>query len=199
MQVLGTLSIFVGVTIYEVKDTQCSPIGIAIALLNLLAAVTERIAQRYLLAVQHVDVSKPSLMILNNGIGAMLVVLGMQTYSSDEWCAILEALKVFSTACWVGASCLLGVSLSYCGIWLQVIDLPDMFEPRPLLDDSSLCACDCCPQGLITASSFMVLGAITKLLLIYAAILYMHDVSDSLSVFGAALSIFGGILYTIPS
>lgn len=68
----------------------------------------------------------------------------------------------------VGLSCLLGCAISYGGLWLQ---------------------------RLVTATSFMVIGSCTKLVVIIFGIVFFADAAGPISVFGAGLSVFGGYAY----
>jgi len=113
-----------GAWIYEANDMHFSQIGVALVILNLIAAVFERIAQRHLLAVRVVDVSRPSLMILNNTTGVVLVLIVQIIFVPDDAFRLGHSMtRSASTATWVALSCMLGVTLSYFGIWLQVLYL----------------------------------------------------------------------------
>ena len=81
-------------------------------------------------------------------------------------CAVARSQKGSGVA--VALSCVLGCAISYSGLWLQ---------------------------RLVTATSFMVLGSITKLVVIVFGILFFADASGPLSVLGAALSVLGGYAY----
>jgi len=169
--VSSTIMVAIGAWIYEAYDIQFSPIGVALVMLNLIAAVSERIAQRHLLAVEKVDISKPSLMILNNMIGMCLVLIVMAAFAREDVCRLLHAMnQSASTTMWVFLSCVIGVSLSYFGIWLQ---------------------------GLISATSFMILGGISKVLLVISGMIFLAETSAWTSWLGVALSVLGGLLYSV--
>jgi len=167
--VCGTMMLAAGAWIYEANDMHFSQIGVALVILNLIAAVFERIAQRHLLAVRVVDVSRPSLMILNNTTGVVLVLIVQIIFVPDDAFRLGHSMtRSASTATWVALSCMLGVTLSYFGIWLQ---------------------------GLISATSFMVLGATTKILLVVSGMLLLGESSSFMSWLGVSLSICGGSIY----
>ena len=134
-------AIVVGVFLYEVSDLKFSLVGIGFLLANLLFACTERLLQRYFLAVRAVDVSKPALMVLNNGVGALLIVLVLLIESNykapreEEFHRMRVALTrhPLNAGSALAASCLVGCAISYAGLWLQ---------------------------RLVTATSFMVLGCV---------------------------------------
>jgi len=168
--VCGTLMVATGAWIYEANDLDFSLVGVALVTLNLIAAVLERIAQRHLLAVRKVDVSKPSLMILNNMIGTIIVSIIMLVFVPNDVSRLWQAMSQSNqSAMWVGLSCCVGVSLSYFGILLQ---------------------------GYISATSFMVLGAMTKVLLVASGVIFMDDASSMMSWIGVGLSIIGGCMYS---
>jgi len=170
VQVCGTLMVATGAWIYEANDLDFSLVGVALVTLNLIAAVLERIAQRHLLAVRKVDVSKPSLMILNNMIGTIIVSIIMLVFVPNDVSRLWQAMSQSNqSAMWVGLSCCVGVSLSYFGILLQ---------------------------GYISATSFMVLGAMTKVLLVASGVIFMDDASSMMSWIGVGLSIIGGCMYS---
>lgn len=161
--------IAVGVLLYEMREVHFSAIGLCFLFANLFLACAERMAQRHLLAVQTVDVSKPALMVLNNGIGAIFGLAAVALFSPDEWRHMTFALRhKEGSSLALAASCVLGCAISYCGLWLQ---------------------------GLVTATSFMVLGSGVKLIVIAWGILVFADAAGPLSVLGATLAILGGYAY----
>ena len=86
------LAIAVGVWLYESHEVKLSPIGCFYLLANLAFACAERMLQRHLLAVQSVDVSKPALMLLNNGIGALLACVVLAVFEPKEWHYLAHAI-----------------------------------------------------------------------------------------------------------
>jgi drug/metabolite transporter (DMT)-like permease len=165
----STTAIALGVWMYEAHDVQFSAAGLFFLLLNLVLACAERMLQRHFLAVQKVEVSKPALMLLNNGIGAALALVVLLVMSPKEAKLLYHAMRHKpGTGLAVAASCLLGCAISYTGLWLQ---------------------------RLVTATSFMVLGSLTKLMVIAWGIVFLGDASGFLSIMGAAISVGGGFAY----
>ena len=163
------LCIVFGVALYEAKDVKLSLVGLTYLFANLLFACTERLVQRHLLAVKTVDVSKPALMILNNGIGALLAAAVLQSFSPYEWHHISHALRHRAgSGLALGLSCVVGCAISYSGLWLQ---------------------------RLVTATSFMVIGSTTKLVVILFGIVAFADANGMLSIIGAGFSIAGSYGY----
>ena len=165
----ATLAIAVGVWMYEANDMRWSQKGFFFLLANLGFACAERMLQRHLLHVSEVDVSRTALMLLNNGIGAALTVLAVSLGKPREWHALYRALRhVRGAASYTLASCVVGCAISYTGLWLQ---------------------------SLITATSFMVLGSITKMAVIAWGMVFLHDAAGPLAVGGALISMAGGLAY----
>ena len=165
---LGSLvTVVAGVVLYEWNDLQFSGLGVMFLLLNLLFACTERLVQRHLLAVSAVDVSKPGLMLLNNGIGLPLTVVAAG-FVKHEYARTLHALAKPRQLLLVLLSALVGIGISYTGLWLQ---------------------------KLVTATSFMVLGASCKIALMVVGIAFLHDARSPLAILGALLSLGGCVLY----
>lgn len=152
-----------------VRQVKLSFVGCGFLLANLVCACAERMLQRHLLAVRSVDVSKPALMILNNGIGTMLA-LGVMAFAEPRgWHRLGHVIHRDPTiGIAVGLSCLVGCAISYTGLWFQ---------------------------HLVTATSFMVLGSLTKVAVIMFGIAFLRESSGPLSLFGAALSLGGGYAY----
>merc|ERR1712151_476246 len=80
----ATVTIAVGVWMYEANDIRWSQSGFFFLLANLGFACAERMLQRHLLHVREVDVSRTGLMLLNNGIGAALTILATSITSPRE-------------------------------------------------------------------------------------------------------------------
>ena len=165
----STVAIAVGVWMYEAQDVRFSAVGFFYLLLNLALACAERMLQRHFLAVNQVDVSKPALMLLNNGIGALLALVVVPVLSPKEFHLLYHAVRrSVGTGIAVAASCVVGCAISYSGLWLQ---------------------------KLVTATSFMVLGSVTKLVVVAWGILFFGDAAGATSVIGAAISVAGGYAY----
>ena len=125
--------------------------------------------QRHLLSVQAVDVSRPGLMILNNGIGAALAFVVLSFVEPKQWHYLSHAIKKKpNCSVAVALSCIVGCAISYTGLWLQ---------------------------RLVTATSFMVLGSLVKVLVIVWGIFMFGEAQGFLSILGAALSVGGAYAY----
>jgi len=166
----ATSAIAIGVLIYEAREISFSFVGFLFLLANLGLATTERMVQRHLLAIKKVDVSKPALMMLNNGLGALFGLVLIHFTASKEWHTLYHALKFRRGTGWaVLASCGVGTCISYTGLWLQ---------------------------SLVTATTFQVVGSCTKLIVIAWGIMIMGDAHGVISIFGAMLSLGGSYAYS---
>ena len=124
---LGCIAL--GILFYELHDLGGSPLGLALrmptespnpgragprllccsrvrvigtVLVNMVVASVERLLQRRLLAVEVVDVSKPAMMLLNNGIGLALtavVALFVPGEYGRLW-RVFSENKEARPACW---------------------------------------------------------------------------------------------------
>ena len=81
---LALLLAFAGVVLYARNDLRSSWTGILFMCINLFAAVLERLVQRKLIALEPIDVSKQGMMLLNNGIGAILLLPIMAAFG-EVW------------------------------------------------------------------------------------------------------------------
>ena len=72
--VLALVASLGGVVLYARNDIEFSFVGLCWMMLNMVAAVTERLLQRHMIAVEPIDVSSQGMMLLNNGIGSLLLL-----------------------------------------------------------------------------------------------------------------------------
>jgi hypothetical protein len=145
--------------------------GIGWVFLNIFFAVGDRLLQRLMLAKDQspVDISKTGITLLNNleGMLPLVVVMGIK----NEFSEIPEAVAQLSAAgvTWVILSCLVGVAISYTGIWAQ---------------------------SLISATSFLVLVNANKFVIIFVeAFCLKTKTLMPIQVVGAIVTILGGVLY----
>ena len=164
---LGCIAL--GILFYELHDLGGSPLGLTLLLLNMAVASLERLLQRRLLAVEVVDVSKPGMMLLNNGIGFVLTAV-VAAFVPGEY-ARLRAIfseNKDSRALYVCASALVAVGISSTGLWFQ---------------------------SHVTATTFMVAGGACKGLLIVAGIAFFADTAQPAAVLGAVASLVASFAY----
>jgi len=145
--------------------------GIGWIFLNIFFAVGDRLLQRLMLSKDQnpVDISKTGITLLNNleGMLPLLVVMGIK----NEFTEIPAAVAALTTSgiVWVVLSCMVGVAISYTGIWAQ---------------------------SLISATSFLVLVNANKFVIIFIeAFCLKTKTLAPIQVVGAIVTILGGVLY----
>eukprot|EP00415_Alexandrium_ostenfeldii_P004267 UN4267 len=116
-----------------------------------------------------VDISKTAVTLLNNLEGLVpLVVVAWIKSEFDEIGPVFADLDAFGIIM-VIASCIVGVGISYCGIWAQ---------------------------SLISATSFLVLVNANKFVIIFVEAFCMHaKVLKPIQIVGACVAIIGGVTY----
>ncbi|KAL3912699.1 MAG: hypothetical protein SGPRY_008247, partial [Prymnesium sp.] len=74
----------VGVTLFMFTGEGISGEGVLYIILNSLSVISEQLIQRWLIAVRPVDISFSGLMLLNNGIGALIIGLMLLAFGEHE-------------------------------------------------------------------------------------------------------------------
>ena len=167
---VGALScIALGILFYELHDLGGSPLGLGLLLLNMVVASLERLLQRRLLAVEVVDVSKPGMMLLNNGIGFVLTAV-VAAFVPGEYDRLGRVFteNADNRALYVSASAVVAVGISSTGLWVQ---------------------------SHVTATTFMVAGGACKGLLVVAGIAFFADTAQPAAVLGAVSSLVASFAY----
>uniref|UniRef100_A0A7S3AC99 Sugar phosphate transporter domain-containing protein n=1 Tax=Haptolina ericina TaxID=156174 RepID=A0A7S3AC99_9EUKA len=164
---LALLFAFSGVALYARNDLHSSWIGILFMCTNLFAAVLERLVQRKLIALEPIDVSKQGMMLLNNGVGAILLLPIMAAFGEI---GKLGQLGGFSSWQWtlLLLSCVNGVAISYAGIYVQ---------------------------KFVTASTFLVLTNTNKFGVIAFGIFVLGEARAWQAVLGSVIALAGGAWY----
>jgi hypothetical protein len=166
----------VGCVVYTIGMDHTHFKGAAWAVLNVFFAVGDRLLQRLMLSKdqQPVDISKTGLTLLNNLLGMVpLAAAAALTGEFVEVPGAIEDLHSSSSAAtkimYILASCIVGVGISYTGIWTQ---------------------------SLISATSFLVLVNANKFLIVFidAFILKTKNIHVA-QVIGASITIMAGISY----
>merc|ERR1719221_134492 len=145
--------------------------GIGWGFLNIFFAIGDRLLQRLMLAKDQspVDITKTGISLLNNleGLVPLVVVMAIK----NEFAEIPEAFAHLSGSGWVWLvlSCLVGVAISYTGIWAQ---------------------------SMISATSFLVLVNANKFVIIFIEAFCLKTKSLApIQIVGACVTIIGGVLY----
>merc|ERR1719221_299117 len=161
-----------GCGLYVMVGFHASYVGLAWAVLNNFMGVGDRLLQRLMLAKDQypVDISKSGVALLNNLFG--IVPLAVAVIVTKEYAALPGILAALDTrsAAWIFASCVVGVGISYCGIWAQ---------------------------SLISATSFLVLVNANKFIIIFIeAVIMRTKMVTRTQTLGACITIFAGIGYS---
>lgn len=172
MPMLGSVALMlVGCGLYTIGLEPSDFAGIGWVVLNNFFAIGDRLLQRLMLSSDQnpVDISKTSVTLLNNllGMGPLLVVaFFMNEFSRVS--STFSSLDRLGALC-VGMSCLVGIGISYTGIWVQ---------------------------SMISAASFLVLVNANKFAIIILEAFVMHTrVLPPVQIVGATLAVFAGIAY----
>jgi len=161
----------IGAGLYTSAMSKSGMGGIGWVFLNIFFAVGDRLLQRLMLAKDQnpVDISKTGITLLNNLEGMLPLVVVMAI--KHEFSEIPEALQNLSAMgyVWVTLSCVVGIAISYTGIWAQ---------------------------SLISATSFLVLVNANKFVIIFIEAFCLKTKSlTAIQVVGACITILGGVMY----
>ena len=165
--ILSLVYVVGGVALYTSHDVHFSSTGMAYMLLNMTAAVLERLLQRKMIAVQPIDVSKGGMMLLNNAVslipmGALLCYFGEQ----HKWAKLATASG--SDLALLFVSCLNAVGISYAGINAQ---------------------------AYVSATTFMVLSNVNKFVVVAFGMAVLREAHSWQAVAGVTIALTGGVWY----
>jgi len=158
-----------GIAMYAWQMPHGELVGAGWALLNAFFAVGDRLLQRLMLSADQrpVDMSKTAVTVLNNLLGLPPILLC--ALLTQEWKA-LPPVESFTAASyfWIAASCVVGVGISYTGIWAQ---------------------------SLISATSFLILINVNKFAIIGIEAVFMDKQLTMAQIVGAVITIIAGVSY----
>jgi hypothetical protein len=169
--ILSIAIILVGTMIYASDLDRTNLVGVQWCFLNMFLAVADRLLQRIMLAKDQcpVDISKTGVTLLNN-LFALVPILALAVWKGEfaHTSAVLSHLNHVGEIA-VIASCLIGLGISYTGIWAQ---------------------------SLISATSFLVLVNANKFVIILIEALFMRTKTlTNLQIFASVITIAGGVAY----
>jgi len=173
-KMVGAIAVMVGgAALYVSQMDHSNLIGVQWVTLNMLFAIADRLLQRLMLAKDQnpVDISKTGVTLLNNALG--MVPLFFVALFTGELAKAPAAFAALSNTglFWVGISCVVGLGISYTGIWAQ---------------------------SLISATSFLVLVNANKFFIIFIEAYFIGTkVLTPRQMLGAMISITGGIAYAL--
>merc|ERR1719350_632327 len=147
--VVSILAMLFGTALYVSEMPSSDWSGVHWAVANIFFAVSDRLLQRLMLAKDQcpVDMSKTAITLVNNLLGALLLTLAAWLHGElGEVGSVLNNMDIWGGIA-VATSCIVGVGISYTGIWAQ---------------------------SLISATSFLVLVNANKFVIIFIEVLAMH-------------------------
>lgn len=168
LQCVFLLVVLVGTVTYGRWHAAVTARGIAIMLSNCSLVTVDRLLQSHLLKSSEFSVSAPSCALFNN-IAGILPILALAATTGELWnwrSAI--ALAPPTTWCWVLLSGCCGCCLGYFSLLAQ---------------------------RLLSATSFLVLQNMSKVVIIVLAVALMGDRMTGYSAFGCCLSMAGSFGY----
>lgn len=115
---LSLLVVLGGVTLFFTgEQTPPSVVGIVWLVVNQLLVVSGRLVERRFLAVEQLDLSVTGALLLNNSLGLLPVAIALFVRGEES----TYATHVVAPRGYVllGASCLLGLAIGWCGMSLQ--------------------------------------------------------------------------------
>jgi len=170
--VVGSIAFMVfGTGLYASMMPKGQLTSIQWVILNILFGTGDRLLQRLMLAKDQspVELSKSAATLLNNllGVGPLLLAAWLK----GEFVKVPVVLGGLGPTEFfiIAASCVVGVGISYCGIWAQ---------------------------SLISATSFLVLVNANKFVIIFLEVFFLHTKAlYRVQVAGAVITIFAGVAY----
>jgi len=169
--VLSMLMTLIGTVLYGCSNISVTAKGVFIVLLNEAIMVVDKLTQRRLLQSTDFKVSLPLLMGLNNTVGILPLVL-LAIFSGEIWTwpsAIQEVHEASGFTVLVLLSGVMGCSLGYLSLRVG---------------------------GLVSATSFLILQNLSKVLGIMAGVLLLGDPISGISAVGCAISIAGAASFS---
>lgn len=161
-----------GSILYEHGNLSFDAFGCVFVAINIVSGVAERFCQKLLLDDPSMRCSKATLSVLNNGVASCVMVPALLRVEFDR---VADVATWHETHSWsdnvvLGLSCVLAFALSYSGLWVQ---------------------------SLITATEFLVLGCMTKIVLIGVGITVYKDSRSVESLVGIWMSMGCGLLFAL--
>ena len=160
--------ILAGVIVYECNDLFVNPVGWGLLFINIIVSVLERLLQRYLLVIHPIQTNPTTLVFLNNAVSSIIALIVIATRNIFTDASGLWNVDITGSVMLV-LSCIFSTGLCYAGIILQ---------------------------KEITATTFMVLSIVSKIVLIACDIIIQIENVTATASIGIALTLSGGALYS---
>eukprot|EP00466_Bigelowiella_natans_P017089 jgi/Bigna1/51383/estExt_Genewise1.C_1880008 len=170
--ILALAVIISGVVSYGVfqKGIHAETIGIVFMFANMFVGTSERLAQRFLMVENPVNMSDTGFMIYNNAVCALAMPVMMVVFGEFKM-NITGTFTSMTPSGWAFVlwSCLCGLSISYVGFRAQ---------------------------RRISATSFLIIVNLNKILVVAFGIIVLGEVYNPFAAVGAFLALLGGAIYT---
>jgi drug/metabolite transporter (DMT)-like permease len=168
--VFSLLVILAGIVLYVHEDVHSEVLGIVLLVVNMIFAMSDRLVQRRFLGVKPLDISKTGMMLLNNSVGLLPQIPMLLIFDEiPQWQSRL-APSAHSPLTWtaLAMSCVVGICIGWTAMNAQ---------------------------RHISATSFMVLGNVNKVVVWVIGMIFYGDVRTPLAIFGAVIALGGGVYY----
>ena len=155
--------------------------GVAFIALNVVAATSERLVQRHLMAVDPVSTNKNAMLFINNAIGALIVGLAVPlvptsshgTPEPQTWAALaltpnVDPSEITFNHFMLLLSCIVGIAIGAAGLHVQ---------------------------SRVSATSFLVLVNLNKVLVVVFGVVVFGEAHTAPAVLGMVASLLGGAAY----
>lgn len=176
------VGVLVGAALYIDEDLNCGTTvpGVVFLVLNMAAVTAERMTQRQLLVVRPVRLATPDLLLLNNGLGAILVTMAIplapigpykrpeaHSFSfldPDDYSTVQTAQAYVLLA----VSCACGLAIGWAGLRVQ---------------------------SHLSATSMLVLTNLNKVVVVAAGVMFFGETRTERGLLGMAVVLLGGAAY----
>jgi len=177
---ISLLYILSGVVLYVVallehKNEKMTNLALGLTLMvaNMLFAITERLYQRKMIAVEPIDVSKTGMLLLNNGLSVLPTTLLFCIPPFEEY----KTFDRFGTAYsndndyfMLFLSCVCGVAIGYTAINAQ---------------------------QYVTATTMLVVTNMNKIVVVIYGMVRLNEPTDAMAIGGVCIALSGGIWYAM--
>jgi len=169
--ILGGVIMYVSESIQEQNVSELAA-GILLMLLNLVIALLERLYQRRLIAIEPVDLSKTSMLLLNN-VGAILPVSALllipgTLHETDIVSQYWNASRTPVDYVLLVISCITGVAIGWTAINAQ---------------------------QYVTATTMLLITNLNKVVVVIIGAIFMAEPHGPLAMTGIAIALAGGVGY----
>jgi len=166
--IFSLVIILTGIILYVHEDVHTSAFGLFMLVVNMVLAMSDRLVQRRYLAVRPLAISKTGMLLLNNSIGILWQIPTLFILNEPpKWEARFSQADAGNYVALV-FSCIVGIAIGWTAINAQ---------------------------RFVSATTFMVLGNVSKVFVWIYGMLFLGEVRSPLAIAGAVTAIGGGFYY----